>query len=86
MRADFCLAKSGKFMVLNLLFCQLALCSTQAEHEPSLQSCHGVADVGPPVIWISYPLVPYFRVWMDPAKAKLAGPYLLQVMESLHGR
>lgn len=23
---------------------------------------------------------------MDPAKAKLAGPYLLQVMESLHGR
>lgn len=86
MRADFCLAKSGKFMVLNLLFCQLALCLTQAEHEPSLQSCHGVADVGPPVIWISYPLVPYFRVWMDPAKAKLAGPYLLQVMESLHGR
>lgn len=56
------------------------------QFEPSLQSCHGVADVDPPVIWISYPLVPYFRVWMDPAKAKLAGPYLLQVMESLHGR
>lgn len=73
-------------MVLNPFFCQLAQCLMQAEHEPSLQSCHGVADVGPPVIWISYPPAPYFGVWMDPAKAKLAGPYLLQVLESLHGR
>lgn len=62
------------------------MCLTQPKHKSSLQLCNAVADVGPPVIWISYSDVPYFRMWMDPAKEILTRPYILQVMESLHGR